>query len=244
MKFNSKILGVLLVLLAVAMVISAASAVNLAGDFKNNDFGIDVISGTNFTEDVNVSTESMNLLVFENSGNNSSDVNSIIYFKDTTAGKNEINSFIKDLENGGNKVEETDKYVVFKNTQKSHDFDISNDLGSIFDFMGSIFSDEGLNVSSEGNSVSLSGNGLEVSSADGENISITYEGVTVSGSASSDNGTFNETVNVSGDAGSSIEDCDYSIYLKNKANNKVIVISGNNLELLKSMAETASFNGN
>lgn len=95
LKFNSKILGVLLVLLAVAMVISAASAVNLAGDFKNNDFGIDVISGTNFTEDVNVSTESMNLLVFENSGNNSSDVNSIIYFKDTTAGKNEINSLSK-----------------------------------------------------------------------------------------------------------------------------------------------------
>ena len=32
--------------------------------------------------------------------------------------------------------------------------------------------------------------------------------------------------------------------MKNQNNGEVIVISGNNLEVLKSMAETVSFNGN
>lgn len=242
MKFNSKILGVLLAILAVTMAISAASAVNLVNDFGNDNFAIDVLSGTNFTETVNISNNNMDLVIFENSGNNSDDASSIIYFKDSTADKNEINSFIKGLENGGTKVEETDKYVVLKNNQNSHDFDIGNDLDGFFSFFENLFSsDDGLNVSSEGNSISLSSNGLEIYSADGENVSITSEGISVSGNASG-----NETVEVSSDVGanSNIENSDYSIYLKNNDNGKVIVISGNNLELLKAMAETVSFNEN
>lgn len=221
-------------MLAIVVVISAASAVDLANDFNNKDFKVNVPSGTNFNETVNISTGNMNLMVFENSGNNSRDVNSLVYFKDSSANKKEINGFIKDLEKNGNKVEETDKYIVLKNTQKSSGFDISNNLDGIFDSVSSIFSSDGLNVSSNGNSVSFSGKGLEVSDANGENVSITSEGVSVSG---------NGTVNVSSNADSNIQNCDYSIYLKNN-NDKVIVISGNDLELLKEMAETVSFNGN
>ena len=238
MKVNSKILGVLLSSLAIAMVISAASAVDLVSDFNNGDFGIDVASGANFTETVNIVTGDINLVIFENSANNSNDVNSIIYFKDSTSDKKEVTGFVKDLERDGTKVEETDKYVVLKNNHKSHGFDIGNDIGDIFNMVGSIFSDEGFNVSSDGNSVSISSKGLEVSDANGENVSITSEGVKVS------DGVGNETVNVSSDVDSNIKDCDYSIYLKNQAGDKVIVISGNNLELLKAMAETFSFNEN
>lgn len=238
MKFNSKILGILLSSLAIAMVISTASAVDLVSDFNNGDFGIDVASGTNFSETVNIATGDINLVIFENSANNSNDVNSIIYFKDSTSDKKEVTGFLKDLERDGTKVEETDKYVVLKNNHKSHDFDIPNDIGDIFNMIGSIFSDEGFNVTSEGNSVSISSKGLEVSDANGENVSITSEGVSVS------DGAGNETVNVSSDVDSNIKDCDYSIYLKNQGNDKVIVISGNNIELLKAMAETVSFNEN
>lgn len=222
-------------MLAIVIVISAASAVDLAGDFNNKDFKVNVLSATSFNETVNISTNNISLVVFENSGNNSKDVNSLVYFKDSSANKNEINAFIKDLEKNGNKVEETDKYIVLKNTQKSSDFDISNNLDGIFDFAGSIFSSDGLNVSSNGNSVSFSDKGLEISDANGENVSITSEGVSVSG---------NGTVSVSSSADSNIENCDYSIYLKNSNNDKVIVISGNDLELLKEMAKTVSFNGN
>ena len=239
MKLKSKILGVLLALLAVGVAVSAVSAVNLANDFNNNEFGIDVVSDTHFNESVNISSKGMDLVIFENSGSNSDDVNSIMYFKDSTADKNQISGFIKGLENSGSKVEETEKYIVLKNNQNVPDFDMGNTFDSIFNFVGSIFSSDGLSISDGGNSVSLSSNGLEVSDVNGQNVSITSDGVHVSGNESS-----NETVNVSSNISSNITNCDYSIYLKNPDNNKVIVLSGNNLELLKQMAETASFNEN
>lgn len=222
------------------MIISAASAVDLVNNFSNGDFEVKVASGTNFTDSVNVTTNNMKLLIFENSGIDSSDVNSIIYFKDSTADKNQINDFIKDLEKDGSKVEETDKYVVLKNSQNSKDFNISDNIDGLFNFAGGLVSSDGLNVSADGNSISLSSNGIEVSSADGENVSVTSEGISVSGNSSEGN----ESVNVSSDVDSNIKNSDYSIYLKNQDNGEVIVISGNNLELLKSMAETVSFNGN
>ena len=234
-NLNSKILGILLALLATTMVISAASAVDLADNFGNDDFAVKVASGANFTECVNIGINDMKLVIFENSGKDSGDADSIILFKDSSANKTDMASFIKDLEKSGNKVEETDKYVVLKNTPVSDDFDIENDLDSIFNFVGGIFSDEGLNVSADGNSVSISDKGLEISDASGENVSITSEGVSVSGEASSGN----TTVDVSSDVNSNIADSDYSVYLKNN-DDKVIVISGNNLEVLKAMAETAS----
>ena len=236
---NPKILGVLIALLTVIMVISAASAVDLANNFSTGNFKVNVASGADFNEMVNIADNDMNLVVFENSGDGSSDANSIIYFKDSSANKNEIDGFVKDLEKRGNKVEETDKYVVLKNNQDLGDFDIRNAFEGIFDFAGSIFSfGDGLNVSAEGSSVSFSGNGLEVHDASGEDVSITSEGISVSGESSGNN----ETVDI--DADSNIENSDYSIYLKNNDNSKVIVISGNNLELLKAMAETVTFNEN
>ena len=238
LKTNSKVFGIVMALLAMCIVISAASAVDLANDFKSNDFTVKVASGTDFTETVHVSTNDMNFMIFENSDKNSKDVSSIMMFKDSTADKKEMNTFIKDLEKTGDKVEETDKYVALKNTQKLPDGDIGSDLEGIFSIANDVFSSEGLNVSAEGNSVSLSGKSFEVSTHDGENISVTPAGVSFSGGASSGN----ESVNISGDVNSSIKNCDYSVYLKN--NNGVFVISGNNLELLKSMAETVSFNGN
>ena len=240
-KLNSKILGILLALLAITMVISTASAVDLVKGIDNDNFGIDVIPGANFDESVNIGVGDMDLVVFENSGNNTGDVDSIIYFKDSSANKNEIDGFIEDLERNGNKVEETDKYVVLENNQNFVDFDFANDLDGFFNMVDDFFSsDEGLNLSAEGNSVSLSDKGLEVSDADGENVSITSEGVSVSGVKS----TGNETVNVSSDVdvNSDIANSDYSIYLKNNDKDKVVVISGNNLELMKAMAETVSFN--
>ena len=226
-------------LLAVTMVISAASAVDLANNFSNDNFKINVASGADFSEMVNVADNDMNLVVFENSGDGSSDANSIIYFKDNSANKNEIDSFVKDLEKSGDKVEETDKYVVLKNNQDLGDFDIGNSLDSIFDFAGNILSfGDGLNVSAEGSSVSFSGNGLEVHDASGEDVSITREGISVSGESSGNN----ETVDI--DADTNIENSDYSLYLKNQDNSAVIIISGNNMELLKAMAETATFNEN
>ncbi len=241
LKINSKIFGILLALFAIGMVISAASAVDLANEFKNEDFGVNVASGTDFNETVNIDVSNIKLAIFENSGSTSSDANSIIYFKDYSADKKEISGFIDDLEKNGKKVEETDKYVVLENTHNFNSIDIGNDLDGIFNFVGNIFSSgDGLNLSADGNSISLSGDGLKVSDADGENVSISTDGISVSGSSASGN----ETVNVSSDVDSNIEDSQYSIYLKNSDNDKVIVISGNNLELLKEMAESASFNEN
>ena len=61
-------------LLAMCIVISAASAVDLANDFKSNDFTVKVASGTDFTETVHVSTNDMNFMIFENSDKNSKEV--------------------------------------------------------------------------------------------------------------------------------------------------------------------------
>ena len=43
---------------------------------------------------------------------------------------------------------------------------------------------------------------------------------------------------------SNIGDADYSICIKNQNNNQLIVLVGNNLDLMKSMADTASFTEN
>lgn len=238
MKLNSKILGIMMAALAVCVVISAASAVDLTNDYKYGDFAINVPSGTGFNETVNIAVSDMNLTIFENSGKNSKDFNSLIYFKDLSSDKKEMAGFIKDLEKKANKVEETDKYVVLKNTNNSQKINIETDIEGMFDVVGDIFSGDGLNVSADGNSVSLSNKGFQVSDANGEGMSISSEGISVSDGLSSEN----VTVNATKDLNSNFELSDYSIYLKNSKENQVVVLSGNNLELLKSMAETVSFN--
>ncbi|MBQ8017387.1 MAG: hypothetical protein IJ672_09745 [Methanobrevibacter sp.] len=236
MKFNSKILGAFLALLVIALVISTASAVDLV-----NDFGIDVLSGADFNENTNISMDDINWVILENSGNNSDDVNTIIYFKDSTHDKNSINKFIKDLEDDGQKVEETDKYTVFKTTENSNDFDFPSGFDNVLGFAENIFSlGNGVNISADGNSVSLSDEGLKVSDAGGENVSISSDGISVSGDSSSDD----ESMEISDDIDSNFVNLDYYLFLKNNANDEVVVIFGNDLNSLKSMAETASFNEN
>ena len=88
-------------MLAITLVISAVSAVDFVDGFNNDNFAVNVASGTNFTESVNVANKDMVLSIFENSSDDSKDANSIIYFKGQTADKSEINNFIKDLDNGG-----------------------------------------------------------------------------------------------------------------------------------------------
>lgn len=236
MKFNTKILGAFLALLAIAMVISTASAVDLV-----NDFGINVPSGADFNENANINMDDINLVIFENSGNNSDDVNSIIYFKDSTPDKNGINGFIKDLESDGEKVEETDKYTVFKTTQGSNDFDFPSGFDNVLGFAEDIFSfGNDLNISADSNSVSLSDEGLKVSDANGENVSISSDGISFSGDSSSGN----ESMEISGDVDPNIVNLDYYVFLKNNGDDEVVVIFGNDLNSLKSMAQTASFNEN
>lgn len=206
MKFSSKVLGILLVLLAVAIVVSAASASGLVkNDFNNGNFTMDVPSDSNFQQDVisnfSVGEIAVNIVFYENKANNSNDVNTIIYFKDSSVNRTMISDFIEDIEMTGENVEETDKYVVLKTAKNSKDFDITNDFESIFSFVENLFSSD--------------------------------DTVSVSASSSGNNESF--------DLDSNIESFDYAVYLKH-SDDKVVVISGDNLELLKSMAETVSFN--
>ena len=232
-------------LLAISIVISAVSAADLQKNDFGGDFAVDIPSESNFSENVttklNFCDIAMDLVVFENTGNNSEDINSIIYFKDSSDNKTMIEDFINDLEKDGKKVEETDKYIVLEtNTSESEDFDIVEGFNEVWNFAESLFSSEGdINLSADGNKISLSDKGLEVSDANGQNVSITSEGVSISGNETLDN----ESFDVSGDVevNSNINDCDYAVYLENADNDQVIVLSGNNLEVLKSMAETASF---
>ena len=93
-----------------------------------------------------------------------------------------------------------------------------------------VSADNGINiVDDNGTSVSLSDKGIFVSDANGDNVSIDTNGV---------KGTDN---NGSGDMISSIENSDYALCMESPDNNQVIILAGNNLDLLKSMAETASF---
>lgn len=241
MKVNSKVLGILLALFAVSMLISATSA----GDLVKNDFGIgnfavDIPSGSDFSENVTTSLNTdyiaMNLVIFENTGAKSEDVDSIIYFKDSSDNKTMISDFTNDLNKDGDIVEKTDKYVVLK-TKNSNSFDI-DDLSGAFDFAEGLFSSDGVNMTADGNSISFSSQGLEISDANGENVSITSDGINVSAEASSDDDNFNVSGNM--DVSSSINEGDYSIYLHNSNNDTIVVINGNNLELMKEMAESTS----
>lgn len=248
MKFNSKVLGILLVLLAIGMVITAASAADLVKNDFNGNFTLNISSDSYFGEEINSKMNfgdiSMDLVAFENTGNDSSDIHTIFYFKDSSADKKMIADFIKDLEKDAKKVDKTGKYVVLetKNSESSS-ADISGNLDSALGFVDALFSSSGnINLSADGNQVSLSDNGLEVSDADGQNVSINFEGVSVSGNASDVNESFD--VSSDFDVHANMDDCKYVVYLKDKGNSQVIVLSGNNLELLKSMAETASFGKN
>ena len=79
---------------------------------------------------------------------------------------------------------------------------------------------------------------------DGEGISISNEGVKVSADEST-NDTVSENVSVSvdGDIVSNVGNGEYVLCIKNPDNSQAILLSGNNLDLMKEMAGTASFTG-
>ena len=100
--------------------------------------------------------------------------------------------------------------------------------------------DEGIHIVGDDNStVSLSTRGLSVSDPNGDDVSISTDGVKVNDS----NGENSVDANASfdGDVISNVGNSDYAIVIESPDNSQVIVIAGNDLELLKSIAETASF---
>ena len=147
-------------------------------------------------------------------------------------------------------------------------FDFGSDIDSIWSFASGIFSDdsnvnvttesadvqvsqdEGIHIVGDDNtSVSLSTKGFEVAdpkggdvsiSTDGD-VSISTDGIKVTGNDGSAEASADGNVSIDGDMMSHVNNADYAICIENPDNNQVIVIAGNNLEVLKSIAETASF---
>ena len=268
LKVNSKILGILSALFVLAIIVSSAGAAAdlAAGGIDSDNFALDVPSGSDFasvaTTNLNVGDVAMDMEVFENKGENANDVSTIMYLKDSSSNKNIISDLYDDLKNDGPVIEENENYFVVETKDSNNwnffNFDIGNDIENIWNFATGIFSsdsnvdvstedadvkvsnNDGININTDDNtSVSLSTEGLKVSDPSGEDVSISTDGVKVS----DDNGNSNVETNVTVDEHmvSNIDNADYAICIKNPENDQAIVLCGNNLELLKSMAESASF---
>lgn len=267
MKFNSKYIGILSLFLVLAIIISSASAAGLAkSDLGNDNFAIDLPSECDFTEEattnLNVGDISMNMQVFENKGNNAKDLSAIVYLKDSSSNQNIISDAINDLRKDGAIVEENDKYFVVETKNSNNwdflNFDIGNDLDSLWSFANGLFSSDndislssqdadvqistadGINVDAENSSVSISDKGLDILDENGEHVSISPDGIKVTDGAGGD-ASSNGNVSIDADMVSNIDNADYAVCIKSPKNDQVIIISGNNLDVLKSVAETASF---
>lgn len=222
----------------VVITVSAASAIDL------NDFGINIPAGSNFTQqattNLSVGDVAMDFVVFENSGNNSDDVSSIIYYKDSTSEKNKTSDLYNGLKKDNDVVEENDNYTIFK--VKNSELNLTENVGAdslddLFKMADSILSGNvNMNFSDGGSSVSLSGNKLEISDSSGENVSISPNGVNVS-SVNNTNGTVNVTVDE--DVNPVIHNDSYVAYLKSQNSTQEVLISGNNIALIKEMASSA-----
>ncbi len=270
MKFNSKYAYVLSAFFVLAIVISSVGAADLVkGDFGNEGFQMDIPSGSDFskaaTTNLKFGDMAMNMDVFENKGDNSKDISSIIYLKDGTPEKQMVSDMLADLKKEGKVIEETDDYLVVEN-QNSNDFfnfDIGNGFDDLWKFATGLFSDDnsvdvstqdadvkissdkGINVAdADNNTVSISREGLHVSDANGEDVSISTDGVKVSGGNDSNGESPDANVSVDADAVANFDEGDYLICIKNQANDQVIIITGNDLDLMKSIAETSSFSEN
>ena len=268
LKINSKILGILSALFVLAIVVSSAgAAADLeAGGINSDNFALDVPSGSDFvsvaTTNLNVGDVAMNMEVFENKGENANDVSTIMYLKDSSSNQNIISDLCNDLKNDGPVIEENENYFVVENKNSNDwdfwNFDIGNDIENIWNFATGIFSsdsnvdvatedadvqvsnNDGININTDDNTtVSLSSRGLEVSDPSGEDVSISTDGVKVSDAGGDSNVETNVTVDEH--MVSTIDNADYALCIKNPDNDQAIVLCGNNLELLKSMAESASF---
>ena len=267
LKIDSRILTVLSALFVIAIAISSVGAVDLVSNgIDSSNFAIDIPSGSDFSEEattnLNVGDVDMNMEVFANHGDNANDVSAIVYLKDGSKDQNIISDVINDLKKDASIVEENDNYFIVEtkdaNNWNFFDFDFGNDIDTIWNFATGIFSDdsnvnvttedadvqvskdEGIQIVGDDNStVSLSTKGLAVSDPNGDDVSISTDGVNVNDSNGEDSVDVNSSFD--GDIISNVDNADYAICIESPDNNQVIVIAGNDLELLKSIAETASF---
>ena len=267
LKIDSKILTVLSALFVIAIAISSVGAVDLVSNgIDSSNFAIDIPSGSDFSEEattnLNVGDVAMNMEVFANHGGNANDVSAIVYLKDGSKDQNIISDVINDLKKDASIVEENDNYFIVEtkdaNNWDSFNLGIGNDIDTIWNFATGIFSDdsnvnvttedadvkvskdEGIHIVGDDNStVSLSTKGFEVSDPNGDDVSISTDGVNVNDSKGE--GSVDVNSSFDGDIISNVDNADYAICIESPDNNQVIVIAGNDLELLKSIAETASF---
>ena len=267
LKIDSKILTVLSALFVIAIAISSVGAVDLVSNgIDSSNFAIDIPSGSDFSEEpttnLNVGDVAMNMEVFANHGGNANDVSAIVYLKDGSKDQNIISDVINDLKKDASIVEENDNYFIVEtkdaNNWNFFDFDFGNDIDTIWNFATGIFSDdsnvnvttedadvkvskdEGIHIVGDDNStVSLSTKGFAVSDPNGDDVSISTDGVNVNDSKGE--GSVDVNSSFDGDIISNVDNADYAICIESPDNNQVIVIAGNDLELLKSIAETASF---
>ena len=267
LKIDSKILTVLSALFVIAIAISSVGAVDLVSNgIDSSNFAIDIPSGSDFSEEattnLNVGDVAMNMEVFANHGGNANDVSAIVYLKDGSKDQNIISDVINDLKKDASIVEENDNYFIVE-TKDANNWDffnlgIGNDIDTIWNFATGIFSDdsnvnvttedadvkvskdEGIHIVGDDNStVSLSTKGFAVSDPNGDDVSISTDGVNVNDSKGE--GSVDVNSSFDGDIISNVDNADYAICIESPDNNQVIIIAGNDLELLKSIAETASF---
>lgn len=264
MKFNSRVLGILSLFFVLTLLVSSVGAAEykLAEKNFNNTFKIGIPEGTDFQQDAysNIAAGDVNftMKVFDNIGNKTDGVISVLHFKDSSSNSSLISDVLDDLKSGGEVVEENDSYIIVKNNYDAewNAPDSSSSSDEFWSFLGGLSSSgsdmsfgdgdsnvnvsgDGIKIEDSGANVSFSQNGLYVSDSDGQNVSISSQGVKVSG------GSSNETVDVNADVDSIMnsysEFADYSLCLKNPKNDQLIVICGNDLDLLKQMADSASF---
>ena len=269
LKIDSKILTVLAALFVIAIAISSVGAVDLVSNgIGSANFAIDIPSGSDFAEEattnLNVGDVAMNMEVFANHGDNANDVNAIMYLKDDSKDQSIISDVINDLKKDAPIVEENDKYFIVETKDANNwdffDFGFGNDIDTLWNFATGIFSDdsnvnvttesadvqvsenEGIHIVGDDNtSVALSTKGFEVADPNGDDVSISTDGIKVTGNDGSAEASADGNVSIDGDMMSHVNNADYAICIENPDNNQVIVIAGNNLEVLKSIAETASF---
>ena len=220
--------------------------------------------------DLNITDGGFKILIFENLADNSKDASTIIYMADDTNDSSIVSGMIKDLKKDYELLEDNGDSMVFKNKQSNDGFslnigdtteDIWNSVSELASSVSDSSSDNGISVSdgnnnnvsisadgiqvsdSEGADVSLSTSGFEVSDANGQNVSLSPNGIKVSSSPSENISDELVDANMSwdGDMDLTNVDCDYIVAVQNKNTDKIILLAGNDLDLLKTMAETVSF---
>ena len=203
-KIDKRILSIFSALLVIAIAISSVGAADLTSNgIESANFAIDIPSGSDFAEEtttnLNIGDFSISMEIFANNGENANDVSTIVYLKDSSKDQTVISDVINDLKKDGPIVEENDKYFIVETKDANNwdflNFDIGNDIDSLWNLATGIFSDdsnvnvttesadvqvsqdEGINIVADDNTtVSLSTKGFEVADPNGDDVSIEKSG--------------------------------------------------------------------